>query len=81
MAWQIVEITQNKTTVQGHRRDLELEFPNKLKEADTLVVNGQSIKVESWAQDERDDIVHVLLADAGVKEKSDDKPNAGRAKS
>ena len=77
MAWQTVEITQNKTTVQGHQRGLELEFPNKLKASDALVVNGRSMKVESWAQDERDDIVHVLLADAGVKEKSDDKPTKG----
>ena len=77
MAWQTVEITQNKTTVQGHQRGLELEFPNKLKEAETLLVNGKSQKVTSWVKDERDDIVHVLLADAGVKEKSDDKPTKG----
>ena len=81
MAWQTVQITQNKTTIEGHQRGLELEFPNKLKQAETIVVNGQTKKVESWTADDRDDIVHVLLADAGVKEKSDDKPDAGRTKS
>ncbi len=77
MAWQKVEVTQNKTVVQAHKRGLELEFPNKLKESDTLIVDGQSRKVTSWIKDDRDDIVHVLLADAGVKEKSDDKPTKG----
>ena len=77
MAWQTVQITQNKTTIDGHQRGLELEFPNKLKQAETIVVDGQSKKVASWTKDQRDDIVHVLLADAGVKEKSDDKPTQG----
>ena len=63
--------------MQGHQRGLELEFPNKIKQAGSLSVNGKTAKVESWVIEDRDDIVRVMLADAGAKEKSDDKPAKG----
>lgn len=77
MSWEIVEIKSGKTALEGHLRGLELQFPNQIKEANTLIVNGSSRSVESWAQDDRDDIVHVMLAGAGGKEKSDDEPDEG----
>jgi len=77
MSWKIVEVKSDKVTMQGHLRGLEIQFPNKIKEAASISVDGKTLKVESWVADDRDDIVHVMLADAGAKEKSDDKPSEG----
>lgn len=77
MAWKVVEVKSGKVVVQGHLRGPELEFPNRIKESASLSVDGKNAKVDSWAVEERDDIVRVMLADASTKEKSDDKPAKG----
>ena len=58
-------------------RGNEVHFSNVMKESSQLVVDGKSHKVESWVVDGRDDVAKVMLADAGAKEKSDDKPTEG----
>ena len=77
MSWKQVGITAGKTTIEGHQRGFELQFPNKVKRSNSLIVDGQTVDVESWEEDQRDDVVHVTLAGAGIKEKSDDEPNEG----
>jgi len=77
MPWKEVTIKSDKKEFPAMQRGSEVHFPNVMKESAQLVIDGKSQKVESWAIDDRDDVVNVMLADAGTKEKSDDKPTEG----
>jgi len=77
MPWKEVTIKSDKKEFQAMQRGNEVHFPNVMKESPQLVIDGKSQKVQSWAIDDRDDVVNVMLADAGTKEKSDDKPTEG----
>ena len=77
MPWKEVTIKSDKKEFAAMQRGNEVHFPNVMKESTQLVIDGKSQKVESWAIDDRDDVVNVMLADAGTKEKSDDKPTEG----
>ena len=78
MPWKEVTINSDKKEFPAMQRGNEVHFPNVMKESSQLVIDGKSQKVESWAIDDRDNVVNVMLADAGTKEKkSDDKPTEG----
>lgn len=77
MAWGAIVIKADKKEFPAMQRGNEVQFPNVAKEASQLVVDGKSRQVESWTIDDRDDVVTVMLADAGKQEQSNDKPTKG----
>tara|TARA_R100001460_G_scaffold29892_3_gene59176 strand:- start:6807 stop:7046 length:240 start_codon:yes stop_codon:yes gene_type:complete len=77
MAWDEVVVKADKKDIEAMQRGNELRFSNVVKQSSQLVVQGKSRKVESWVIDGRDDVAIVMLAEAGSKEVSDDKPTEG----
>jgi len=82
MAW--IEVTINGDTpamAQGN----EVTCANSLGEdPDSIDIDGQSYNVADWRVDERDDVLHLTLADADFKtaqiaqeEIPDDEPDEG----
>jgi len=61
MAWVEVTVTHGKKELPAMQRGADLHLVNKIGKPTSVVVDGKSIKVESFAVDGRDDIIQVKL--------------------
>ena len=61
MAWVEVTVTHGKKELPAMQRGADLHLVNKIGKPTSVVVDGKTIKVESYTVDERDDIIQVKL--------------------
>ena len=78
MAWISVTVTHGKKDIPAVQQGVDLQLANKIGKPSSVVVDGKTIKVESFVVDERDDIIQVkLMLPEGSKDESDDQSSKG----
>ena len=83
MAWVEAKIKLGKSVVDGMVNDDVVSCPmpeDGMEGISEISIDGKSYGIGAWEIDLRDDILTIVLAMAGSKqkEKSDDKPVEGR---
>ena len=83
MAWVEAKIKLGTTDLVGMVNNERVSCPcpeESMEGIETVSIDGKGHKIGAYMIDARDNMVTIILADAGVKqkEKSDDKPTKGR---
>ena len=78
MAWLEVTVKAGKEEVPALFNGMQVDLPNHIKVGESIKIDDVDYKVIKAIPDSRDEITHVILANAKDKgEKSDDESTKG----